>query len=107
MIRKLSAVLVVSAFAVGSAFAADKACCDKEHGAKQASNKGECVSFASLKLSADQKSKLEAMQADCMKAGCTKESHEKFLKEAKTVLSKDQYSALKKECGSAHKGKVS
>ncbi len=42
-----------------------------------------------------------------MRAGCTKESHEKFLQQAKGILSDEQYATLKKECGAGHSGKVS
>ena len=99
MIKKLYVVAIVTIFAAGSAFAADQhACC-----AKQAANEkpsAQCVSFANLTLSATQKTKLQAWEADCMKAGCTKESHAKFLKQAKGILSAEQYSTLRKECGS-------
>lgn len=98
---KLRVLALAAVLALGAtpAFAGGKACC-----AKQAANDTsmKCVSFANLNISADQKSKLEAWQSECMQAGCTKESHEKFLKQAKGVLSADQYAALKKECGSGH-----
>jgi hypothetical protein len=104
--KKFVVVIAVVAFAAGSALAGGKECCAKD-GVKQAKNEMNCVSFASLNLSADQKSKLEGWQADCMKAGCTKESHTKFLEQAKTVLTGEQYAALKKECGSGHRAKTS
>ena len=62
-----------------------------------------CSSFANLNLSADQKTKLDAWQTDCMKAGCTKESRAAFLKKAKGILSADQYAKLKTQCD--HLGK--
>jgi hypothetical protein len=95
MIKKTLTVLAVAMLAAGSAFAGDKACC-----AKQVSNKqsAQCLTFANLNLNADQKAKLETWQADCTKAGCTKESRAKFLKQAQGILSKDQYAALKAEC---------
>ena len=72
----------------------DHACC-----AKEAANSGKmCADFASLGVSAEQKTKLETWQADCMKAGCTKESRKKFLQQAKGILSADQYAKLKAEC---------
>ena len=71
-----------------------KACC-----AKSASNeKAMCTDFASLNLTADQKSKLEAWQSECVKAGCTKESRAKFLHQAKGILSADQYAKLRAQC---------
>jgi hypothetical protein len=110
MIKRFALLIAVTAFAATSAFAhGGDACCAKDKGAKQVANhdKSQCVTFANLNLSAAQKSKLETLQADCMKAGCTKESHAKFLSQAKGILSKEQYTALKKECGSGHMGKVS
>ena len=91
---KITAVALVTAalFSVGAAFAGE-ACC-----AKGASNKVACTDFASMKLTADQTTKLEAWQADCMKAGCTKESRTAFLKKAEGILSKDQYATLKAQC---------
>lgn len=52
-----------------------------------------------MNLSADQKAKLETWQADCVKAGCTPETHKKFLQQAKGILSKEQLAAVKAECG--------
>ena len=96
MIKITGTALVAAALlTAGTAFANDKAACC----AKSAANeKAMCADFASLNVTADQKSKLEAWQADCMKAGCTKESRAKFLKQARGILSKDQYAALKAEC---------
>jgi hypothetical protein len=75
------------------------ACCSKDQ-MKQAKNEKSCVSLATLNLSGDQKAKIEAWQADCTKAGCTKQSRAKFLEQAKTVLSAEQFATLKKECES-------
>ena len=77
-------------------FAGDKAgCC-----AKNASHTEgvACIDYASLNLTADQKSKIEAWQAECTKAGCTKESRHAFLKQAKGILSADQFAKLKEQC---------
>lgn len=99
MIKTTLSACVAVALLVGSpVFAGGKACC-----AKGASNTMACSSFANLNLSADQKTKLDAWQADCMKAGCTKESRAAFLKKAKKVLSADQYAKLKVQCD--HMGK--
>src|SRR5437879_3503942 len=57
-----------------------------------------CIDYASLNLTADQKSKIEAWQAECTKAGCTKESRHTFLKQAKTILSPEQFAKLKEQC---------
>jgi hypothetical protein len=107
MIKQLLALSAVTVFAATPAFAEGKACCASGAKTTAKHEAAKCVSFANLKLSADQKSKLETWQADCMKAGCTKESHAKFLQQAKSILSADQYATLKKECGSGHAGKLS
>lgn len=97
MIKLTTVALVTAAlFSASAVFAenkSDSACC-----AKSASNKAMCTDFASMKLTAAQKTKLEAWQADCMKAGCTKESRTAFLKKAQGILSKDQYAMLKAQC---------
>ncbi|PYK18379.1 MAG: hypothetical protein DME55_06900, partial [Verrucomicrobia bacterium] len=47
---------------------------------------------------ADQKAKIETWQAECMKAGCTKESRKTFLKQAKGILSAEQFAQLRAQC---------
>jgi len=77
-----------------SAFAGDKACC-----AKGTANAGvACVNLATLNLTADQKTKIDAWQAECMKAGCTKESRQTFLSRSKAILSAEQFAQLKAQC---------
>ncbi len=98
---KTFGLVAVALFAAASVYAGDKACC-----AKQAKNDGkmECASFANLNLTAPQKTKLEAFQAKCQKAGCTKDSMAEFIKSAEGVLSKEQFAALKSECSKMHAG---
>jgi hypothetical protein len=100
MIKILGTAVVAAAMLMASpAFAGGRACC-----AKGASNdKATCMNLASLNLTTDQKSKIEAWQSDCMKAGCTKESRAQFLKQAKGILSADQYAKLKAECNKSVK----
>lgn len=96
MIKITTAALVAAAmFISSSAFAGDKACC-----AKGVSNteKTTCLDLATLNLTPDQKAKIEAWQADCVKAGCTKESRKTFLKQAKGILSAEQFAQLKAQC---------
>ena len=94
---KTAAVLTAAVMLIASPlFAGDKAgCC-----AKNASHTEgvACIDYASLNLTADQKSKIEAWQAECTKAGCTKESRHTFLKQAKGILSADQFAKLKEQC---------
>ena len=96
MNKIITTVLVAAAMLAGSsAFAGDKACC-----AKSAANAHSmaCVNLASLNLTSDQKNKIEAWQAECMKAGCTKQSRETFLTHAKGILSAEQFAQLKAQC---------
>jgi hypothetical protein len=89
-----TALLAVGMLMASSAFAGDKACCAK--GAANASVA--CVNLATLNLTADQKTKIEAWQAECMKAGCTKESRQTFLSRSKAILSAEQFAQLKAQC---------
>ncbi len=99
MIKILGTAVVAAAMLAASpAFAGGKACC-----AKNASNQAACANLASLNLTSDQKTKIEAWQAECTKAGCTKESRAQFLKQAKGILSADQYAKLKTECNKSAK----
>jgi len=96
MIKITTTALVMAGMLMASsAFAGDKACC-----AKGASNSGSmsCVHLATLNLTPDQKAKIEAWQAECMKAGCTKESRQTFLSRAKGILSAEQFAQLKGQC---------
>jgi hypothetical protein len=96
MIKITVSALVAAAMLVASSgFAGDKACC-----AKGVSNteKTACADLAALNLTPDQKTKIEAWQAECVKAGCTKESRRTFLKQAKGILSAEQFAQLKAEC---------
>ena len=97
-----TAVVAAAMLVVSPAFAKDKsgdmACC-----AKNASNQKSCANLTSLNLTADQKSKIEAWQSECMKGGCTKESRQAFLKRAQGILSADQCAKLKAECSKSAK----
>jgi len=94
---KISAIALVATamLAASSAFAGDYACCAK--GAANAQSVA-CVNLASLNLTSDQKTKIETWQAQCVKAGCTKQSRETFLTQAKGILSAEQFAQLKAQC---------
>jgi hypothetical protein len=102
MVKIIGTAVVAVAMLASPAFAKDKAgdmtCC-----AKNASNQKSCANLASLNLSADQKSKIEGWQSECMRSGCTKESRQAFLKKAQGILSADQYAKLKAECSKSAK----
>ena len=90
-----TALVAVAMLIASSAFAGDKACC--ANGASKA-NSMACANLATLNLTSDQKTKIETWQAECMKAGCTKESRKTFLKQAKEILSAEQFAQLKAQC---------
>jgi|ERR1700722_13548332 hypothetical protein len=101
MVKIIGSAVLAAALLASPMFAGGSACC-----AKSASNNGAkamCTDFASLNVTADQKSKLEAWQAECMKAGCTKASRDKFMHQAKGILSADQYAKLKAQCDKSTK----
>ena len=94
---KITTIALVAAamLTASSAFAGDKACCAK---GVSHTDKVACADLAALNLTPDQKAKIEAWQAECMKAGCTKESRQTFLKQAKGILSAEQFAQLKAAC---------
>ncbi len=91
------AVVAVAAFAATSAFAGEKGHC----AGMQARNDGKmgCASYANLNLTAEQKSKMDALAAECHKGGMTEATMAKMDKEAKSILTQEQYASWK----SAHK----
>jgi hypothetical protein len=100
----IAALIAAAMLTASSAFAGDHACCAK--GASNAQSMA-CVNMASLNLTPDQKTKIEAWQAECMKAGCTKESRQTFLSRAKGILSPQQFVELKAQCKKASSSKKS
>ena len=96
MIKITGTALVAAAVIIASsAFAGDKACCVK---GVSNTEKTACADLTALNLTPDQKTKIEAWQAECVKAGCTKESRRTFLRQAKGILSPEQFAQLKAEC---------
>src|SRR5437667_1000195 len=96
MIKITITALVATAMLIASSvFAGDKACCVK---GVSNTDKTACVDLATLNLTPEQKAKIEAWQAECVKAGCTKESRKTFLKQAKGILSAEQFAELKAQC---------
>ena len=64
------------------------------------------ATFAKLDLTAEQKTKMEKLAAECDKAGCTKESMTKMEASAKGILSEKQFSAWKAACSAHHAEKT-
>ena len=56
------------------------------------------ASFASLNLTADQKTKMETAMAEHHKAGCTEATEAKFMKDVEGILTPQQYAKFKAEC---------
>jgi len=93
---KLIALIAAGLFAAGTMFAGEHGNCTK-----QAGNEGKMaceVSMASLDLTADQKTKMDAVMAEHVKAGCSEATEAKYMKEAKGILTKEQYAKFKAEC---------
>src|SRR5512132_701420 len=95
MIKTATTLVAAAILAASSAFAGDHTCCAK--GAANAQSMA-CVNLASLNLTPDQKTKIETWQTECMKAGCTKESRQTFISNAKGILSPQQFAELKAQC---------
>src|SRR5262249_25444175 len=96
MIKITSTALVAVAILMASrGFAADRPCC--ANGASKVTLMA-CANLATLNLTTGQRAKIEAWQAECMKAGCTKESRKMFLNHAREILSVEQFAQLKAQC---------
>ena len=103
---KIIALTAAAMFVVGTAFAGGGHDC-----AKNAANETHAacqVSFASLNLTADQQTKMDAAMAEHHKAGCSEASETKYMEQAKSILTADQYVKFEKECcgGKGKKGKT-
>jgi hypothetical protein len=94
------ATMMISAM---PAFAGGKAGCCMKQAAHEATMRCMHIDMAALNLTPDQKGKIEKWREECCNAGCTKESHAKFLQKAKGVLSPEQYEKLK--ASGEHSGK--
>jgi len=101
---KLIAVVTAGLFAAGTMFAGEHGNCTKQVG-NQA--KAACqVSLASLNLTPDQKTKMDAAMADHQKAGCSDASETKYMETAKSVLTPEQFAKFKAQCKKEEKGKT-
>ena len=98
---KLIAVVTAGLFAAGTMFAGEHGNCTKQVGneAKMACT----VSLASLNLTADQKTKMDAAMAEHQKAGCSDASETRYMETAKSVLTPEQYAKFKAQCNKGEK----
>src|SRR2546429_3758645 len=93
---KFIALVVAGMFAAGTLFAGEHGECTKKVG--NAAKPACTVSLASLNLTADQKTKMDVAMAEHMKAGCSEATEAKYMQEAKSILTKEQYAKFKAEC---------
>ena len=101
---KLIAVVTAGLFAAGTMFAGEHGNCTKQVGnqAKMACT----VSLASLNLTPDQKTKMDAVIEEHHKAGCTEASEAKYMESAKSILTPEQYAKFEAQCKKGDKGKT-
>jgi Spy/CpxP family protein refolding chaperone len=93
---KLIALAVAGLFAAGTMFAGEHGNCTKQVGNQE---KAACqASMASLNLTAEQKTKMDAAMTEHHKAGCNEATEAKFMKEAEGILTPEQYAKFKAEC---------
>jgi hypothetical protein len=102
---KLIALAVAGLFAAGTVFAGEHADCTKQAANKQGKMACE-VSLASLNLTPEQKTKMDAVMAQHEKEGCTEASEAKYMREAKTILTQEQYAKFEAECKKSDKDKT-
>ncbi|MGC2354264.1 MAG: hypothetical protein WA496_12775 [Candidatus Udaeobacter sp.] len=101
---KLIAVVTAGLFAAGTMFAGEHGNCTKQVGNE---SKMACtVALASLNLTPDQKTKMDAALTDHQKAGCSDASEAKYMETAKGILTPEQYSKFKAQCKKEEKGKT-
>src|SRR6266478_10229987 len=101
---KLIALVAAGLFAAGAMFAGEHGDCTKKVGNEA---KAACqVSLASLNLTPEQKTKMDAVMAEHEKAGCSEASEAKYMQEAKTILTKEQYAKFEAECQKSDKDKT-
>jgi Spy/CpxP family protein refolding chaperone len=93
---KIIALVAAGLFAAGTMFAGDHGHCTKQVGND---GKAACqASLADLNLTPEQQTKMDAVVAEHKKEGCTKATEAKYMKEAKGILTADQYAKFKAEC---------
>ena len=100
---KLIALVAAGLFAAGSVFAGEHGDCNMQAGNE---SKMACtVALTNLNLTAEQKTKMDALIAEHHKEGCTKENEAKFMESAQAILNKEQFAKFKAECCGTEKEK--
>ena len=101
---KVIALVTAGLFAAATMFAGEHGNCTKQVGNE---TKMACeVSLASLNLTSDQKTKMDAAMAEHQKAGCSQASEAKYMESAKGVLTPEQFAKFKAQCKKGEKEKT-
>lgn len=101
---KLIAVVAAGLFAAGTMFAGEHGDCAKKVGNE---SKAACqAKVASLNLTSEQKTKMDAAMAAHHKAGCSEASEAGYMQEAKGILTAEQYAKFQAECKAGDKEKT-
>jgi hypothetical protein len=101
---KLIAVITAGLFAAATMFAGEHGNCAKQVGNEA---KAACqAAMASLNLSSEQKTTMDAALEEHHKAGCTEASETKFMEAAKSTLTAEQFAKFKAECQKGEKEKT-
>jgi len=101
---KFIALVVAGMFAAGTMLAGEHGDCTKKVGNEA---KPAClVSLASLNLTPDQKTKMDAAMAEHQKAGCSEATEAKYMKDAEGILTKEQFTKFKAQCEGGKKDKT-
>src|ERR1044072_6469852 len=98
---KLIALVTAGLFSARTIFAGEHGKCTNQDGneAKMACQ----LSLASLDLTPEQKTNMDAAMEEHHKAGCSEASEHKYMQEAKGILNKDQFAKFKAECKKGEK----
>jgi Spy/CpxP family protein refolding chaperone len=101
---KLIAVVTAGLFAAATMFAGEHGDCTKQVGnqAKMACT----ISLASLNLTPDQKTKMDAAIEEHHKGGCTEAGEAKYMEAAKSILTPEQYAKFEAQCKKGDKDKT-
>ena len=101
---KLIAVITAGLFAAATMFAGEHGNCAKQVGNEA---KAACqAAMASLNLTPEQKTKMDAALEEHHKAGCTEASEVKFMEAAKSTLTAEQYAKFEAQCKKGEKEKT-
>jgi len=101
---KFIALVAAGLFATGTMFAGEHGDCSKKVGNEA---KAACqTAMASLNLTPEQKTKMDAALEEHHKAGCTEASEIKFIEAAKSTLTAEQFAKFEAQCKKGEKDKT-